>query len=98
MELDIEQFDPLLEYLRATGHISRRETPVFTRLTGGVSNRTVLVERDAGENIVLKQALARLRVASEWLSDPRRIEREALGLTWLARLAPKGTTTPLVFL
>src|SRR5262249_34071197 len=30
--------------------------------------------------------------------DPRRIEREALALEWLPRLAPPGTITPLLFL
>ena len=46
---------------------------------------------------MLKQALAKLRVAVDWFSSPARIVREALGLRWLARLAPPGTTTPLVF-
>jgi len=34
----------------------------------------------------------------EWLSDPRRIEREALGMQHLARLGPPGAITPLIFL
>ena len=46
---------------------------------------------------MLKQALAKLRVAVDWFSDPDRIGREALGLRWLAELAPSGSTTPLVF-
>jgi tRNA A-37 threonylcarbamoyl transferase component Bud32 len=66
-------------------------------LTGGVSNRTVLVERGNGEVWVLKQALARLRVQADWFSDPARIHREATGLRWLERLAPRGAVTPLVF-
>ena len=66
-------------------------------LAGGVSNRTVLVERPNGEAWVLKQALAKLRVAVDWFSSPERIHSEALGLRWLARLAPPGTTTMLVF-
>ncbi len=66
-------------------------------LHGGVSNRTVLVERAIGEAWVLKQALAKLRVKVEWFSDVRRIHREALGLKYLEQLAPRGTTSPLVF-
>ena len=96
-ELDIEQPDALLAYLRATGRIGPDEAPAIRVLAGGVSNRTVLVERPTGEAWVSKQALAKLRVQVDWFSPPERIHREALGLRWLARLAPPGTTTPLVF-
>jgi 5-methylthioribose kinase len=96
-QLDIEQPDALLNYLRSSGRIAADEQPRIRVLGGGVSNRTVLVERASGEAWVLKQALAKLRVAVEWFSSPERIEREALGLQWLARIAPPGTTTPLVF-
>ena len=99
--LDIEEPAALLAYLRAGGWIGPDETPALQRLSGGVSNRAVLVERDApagaGGSWVVKQALAKLRVAVDWFSSPARIEREALGLRWLAELAPPGTTTPLVF-
>jgi hypothetical protein len=95
--LDIEQHDQLLRYLRATGRIADDESPRFATLAGGVSNRTVLVERASGESWVLKQALAKLRVKVDWFSDPSRIHREALGLKWLEKLAPPGTITPLIF-
>lgn len=96
-ELDIEQPAALLAYLRSTGRIAADEEPRFTVLTGGVSNRTVLVERGNGDAWVIKQALPKLRVQVDWFSPPERIHREALGLRWLARLAPLGTITPLVF-
>jgi 5-methylthioribose kinase len=38
-----------------------------------------------------------LRVQVEWHSDPRRIEREALGMKRLAEVVPDGAITPLVF-
>src|SRR5690348_800251 len=98
MEFNIENFPALLEYLRATARLSPDESPRLTNLAGGVSNRTVLLERSDGEAWVLKQALERLRVQVEWHSDPRRIEREALGIQTLARIAPPGAITPLVFL
>lgn len=97
-ELDIENFDALRAYLRRTGRISPDESPLITRLDGGVSNRTVLLERTAGEAWVLKQALAQLRVRVQWFSDPRRIEREASGMRALAALAPPGTIPRLLFL
>ncbi len=96
-ELDIEQPGALTTYLRDSGRIERDEDPVVTVLAGGVSNRTVLVERASGESWVVKQALAKLRVQVDWFSSPERIHREALGLRWLEEIAPKGTTTPLVF-
>ena len=95
--LDIEQPGALLTYLRATGWVGPDEEPVIRVLSGGVSNRTVLVERAGGEAWVVKQALAKLRVPVDWFSPPERIHREALGLRWLAKLAPPGTVTPLVF-
>src|SRR4051812_16730708 len=96
--LDIENFDALLAYLRQTNRIAPDESPACTNLAGGVSNRTVLLRRDNGEAWVLKQALPKLRVQTEWLSDPRRIEREALGMLRLADLAPAGSITRLIFL
>jgi len=96
--LDIENFSDLLIYLRRAGRIGPDEVPRLTNLAGGVSNRTVLLERQNGQGWVLKQALAQLRVQTQWLSDPRRIEREALGMARLAELAPPGAITPLIFL
>ena len=96
--LDIEDFSALRSYLRDTGRIEKDECPLFTNLAGGVSNRTVLMQRKKGVSWVLKQALKQLRVRVEWLSDPRRIEREALGMQRLAEIAPPGSITPLIFL
>jgi 5-methylthioribose kinase len=96
-EIDIEQPTQLLQYLRGEGRIGPTERPLIQVLRGGVSNRTVLVQREDGDSWVLKQALEKLRVATDWFSDPRRIHREAQGLRWLAQIAPTGTTTQLVF-
>jgi 5-methylthioribose kinase len=96
--LDIEQPGVLVSYLKGTDRVGEDEEPVVRALAGGVSNRTVLLERpEAGEAWVVKQALPKLRVAVDWFSDPERIHREALGLRWLEALAPPGTITPLVF-
>lgn len=95
--LDIEQHGDLIAYLRRTGRIGGEERPVIRSLNGGVSNRVVLVERSTGEAWVLKQALAKLRVAVDWFSSPERVHREAAGLRWLEWLAPPKTITPLEF-
>lgn len=96
--LDIEDFGALVQYLHLTGRIGVDETPRLTKLAGGVSNRTVLLERADGRAWVLKQALDRLRVRVDWRSDPRRIELEALGMRALGEIAPPGAIMPLVFL
>lgn len=97
MELDIEHPDALLDYLRHTDRIGMDEDPRITVLAGGVSNRTVLVERTKGEAWVLKQALTQLRVAVDWFSSPERIHREASGLRTLPHLVPHGTIPALIF-
>lgn len=96
-DLDIERPGDLLDYLREQGRIGPDEAPRLRVLGGGVSNRAVLVERATGEAWVVKQALAKLRVPTDWFSSPARVEREALGLRRLVHLAPAGTTVPLIF-
>src|SRR3954471_1444780 len=92
-QIDIEQPDQLLDYLIQTNRIAKSEQPQIHNLRGGISNKTVLVKRATGEAWVLKQALAKLRVETDWFSDPRRIGREALALKHLPELAPSGTIT-----
>jgi 5-methylthioribose kinase len=95
--LDIENADSLIAYLRSSGRVNTAEMPRICVLAGGVSNKTVLVERASGEAWVLKQALAKLRTQADWFSDPARVHREADGLRWLPKFAPPGSITPLVF-
>src|SRR5258705_4016501 len=94
--LDIEQGDALLAYLRDAGHIHADETPRLHNLAGGVSNRTVLVERADGKAWVMKQALEKLRVKVDWFSSPERIHREAAGLRWMQTVVP-DYAPPLIF-
>jgi 5-methylthioribose kinase len=86
--VDIEQPEELVDYLRATSRIGPQETVTIETLAGGVSNRTVQVTRPGGTSWVLKQALSKLRVATDWFCDPARIHREADGLRALAALVP----------
>ena len=95
--LDIEQHDHLVAYLKTAGHIAAGESPTCRTLLGGVSSRTVLVERPAGPDWVIKQSLARLRVDVAWTSDPERIHREALGMRCLRALAPDVNVPALLF-
>jgi 5-methylthioribose kinase len=95
--LDIENEAALREYLRANQKIGPRETPLVQVLHGGVSNRTILLQRAAGRAWVLKQALRKLRVEADWFSDPIRIQVEAEALRYLPRITPPGSTPRLVF-
>ena len=95
--LDIEDAGQLAEWLRAKGWLGAHEALVAEVLAGGVSNRTVLVRRAAGPAWVLKQALPKLRVPTDWFSSPARVHREALGLRWLPQLAPPDSTPRFVF-
>jgi 5-methylthioribose kinase len=97
MSVDIEDTDQLLNYLRATKRIDAQETPVVRQLKGGVSNKTVLLLRQQSSGWVLKQALPKLRVKSDWFSDPSRIRIEAEALRFLPSIVPPGTITPLIF-
>lgn len=95
--IDIEQPDQLIDYLQRIGRIQSDETVTVRVLEGGVSNRTVLVERPDHTDWVIKQALAKLRVSVDWYSSPERIHREASGIRWLGQLAPPGTIPAFVF-
>ena len=95
--MNIENPDQLVRYLRRRDLLTSEERPEISILAGGVSNRTVLVRRASGEDLVLKQALNKLRVATEWYSDPKRIHREAEGMRVLQELLPAGAVPAFVF-
>jgi 5-methylthioribose kinase len=95
--IDIEDFGQLLAYLRETSRIGATEFPSIRKLSGGVSNKTLLLIRPGGGSWVIKQALPKLRVQSDWFSDPARIQVEANGLRYLPQVTPKGSTVPLLF-
>ncbi len=81
--MDIEDSEQLLAYLSARGESSNLE---IKTLSGGVSNRVVLVSWPSGVSWVIKQALSKLRVAVDWYSSPERIHVEALALHYLNEL------------
>lgn len=96
-ELDIEDAAQLRVYLAKRRLTGDTEPVAISRLAGGVSSRTMLVERPNGERWVIKQALAALRVHVEWLSSPERSAREAEGARALASMLPEGAVPRIVF-
>ena len=95
--LDIEQPGHLETYLRSAGRVAADDQITIRQLSGGVSNRTMLVECASGPRWVVKQGLTKLRVAVDWYSDPVRVHREALAMRWLNQMLPAGTVPVLVF-
>ena len=88
--IDIEDHPALLEWLHTWSLIDGANARC-ENLTGGVSNKTVLVStRD--QSVVVKQALHELRVATTWECSPDRIHREGLGLRVLKEILPPGCT------
>ncbi len=86
--MNIEDPIMLLAYLRDKGKIEPTANPSFEQLNGGVSNRTVWVKHEQGQDWILKQALEKLRVKVDWFSAPDRIHREAAGLRWFTKIIP----------
>jgi len=97
MSIDIEQRTALSAYLREIGLIIPDDRLALTILSGGVSNRAVLVSVNGVERWVVKQALEKLRVPVDWFSSPTRIHREAAGLRTLVELLPEGSTPRFVY-
>jgi len=95
-ELNIEDESGLYSYLLERGVIQKNTKVNFTLLSGGVSNRTVLIDFEDGSSWVMKQALAKLRVDGDWFCSPERIFYEAEAMRWLERYVP-GNTPELVF-
>ena len=95
--MDIENEDELRNYLVSVQGIDVDDITGVQVLKGGISNRTVLVRRASGKDLVIKQALQQLRVKDPWFSDPARIHREAEGIRILGPLTPPRAIVPFVF-
>ena len=82
MSLDESDALTLTAALRRMSLIDPDETPALEPLTGGVSSLIVLAHTRRGP-VCIKSALARLKVAAEWLAP---VERNTAEVAWL-RLA-----------
>jgi aminoglycoside phosphotransferase (APT) family kinase protein len=91
-----EADDPgtLRSHLIRRGLIGPADEVSLSSLAGGVSNDVVAVDAP-GFRVVVKRALARLRVAEEWLADPARIETEGRALELAGRLLPGAVPSVL---
>jgi tRNA A-37 threonylcarbamoyl transferase component Bud32 len=94
--MDIEKPEELKVYLCQQQLMAPGESLKFEILQEGVSNRAVWIERNPPPNWVLKQALEKLRVETDWYSSISRIHQEAQALRWLMKIIP-GHVPSLVF-
>lgn len=87
--------DPALPYLAGKLHTTPGQL-TLTELAGGVSNIVVLAEAP-GVRCVVKQALAKLRVAEDWFCTPERIYRECDAIRRLHEALPEATVPRVLF-
>jgi hypothetical protein len=66
----------------------------ITPLPGGVSCETAVVTLPS-HTVVVKRALGKLKVDTEWTSAPERITAEAAGLEWFHALTPDSVPAPI---
>ena len=102
--------DSAAEYLRNRGYIAADEPITVRRLTGGISNEVLLVERPARDSaeakapaenqfvgdFVLKQARPQLRTAQPWFASVERNWREVAVQRRCAALA-RGQVPRILF-
>lgn len=94
---NIENTDDLHSYFLENRFIKEDDDFSSELLTGGVSNRTVLVKLKS-ESFVVKQGLAKLRVKVDWFSDPERIQNEGRGMIALNKILPEGQIPEFIHL
>lgn len=82
-----ENLGGTVDYLRSRAHLG---TPRVTKLSGGVSGDTTLVEVLA-KRMVVKRALCQLLVDGDWQAKPERAMTEAAALRLLHRITPDNT-------
>ncbi len=88
--------ESVVAYLIDKGVITKDDQAEVEILTGGVSN-VVLAITTAEKKLVLKQALAELKVAEKWEADQRRAIVEANAIALFHKLSPDQVPN-LVFL
>ena len=90
MTIDIEKTEELSTYLEKYQNLASEDLKNIRPLSGGVSNRTMMVEHRDGRSWVIKQALEKLRVQVDWFCDPIRIRRESEAIRFLNAHVPQA--------
>ena len=96
MSVELLDETTVIDYLISKGVIGADELAEVEVLTGGVSN-VVLAITTPNKKLVLKQALAELKVSEKWEADQRRAIVEANAIELFHQLSP-AQVPKLVFL
>ena len=89
-----EDIEPLTAALTRMGLLAPGGNFTAVSLTGGVSCDVWKVERPGGATLVVKRALAKLRVAADWRAPPERWATEVAWLKLAGQIDP--TTAPQI--
>ncbi len=84
----IEDIQDVAAAAAAMGLIAEDEQFTLGRLSGGVSCDVFLLEVERRPPVVLKRALAKLRVAADWRAPPQRAATEVAWLRLVAGIEP----------
>lgn len=88
--------ETVVGYLRSRGYIGQRGLAAARELAGGISNVVIRVDHEGG-SLVVKQSLAKLRVAVDWEFDRARILGERDCMIILGRLLGDRAVPQVLF-
>jgi 5-methylthioribose kinase len=74
------------EYAAGRGLVREARRVRVEELPGGVSCTTLRLHPQGADPVVIKQALAKLRVAADWRSDPARSRHEVLAIRFASHV------------
>lgn len=83
----VEHPTHIVRFLVEKGLVGEADEIVATSLTGGVSNDVFAITAP-GLDVVVKQALSKLRVDADWFASPARISTEARALEIAGAILP----------
>lgn len=89
--------DNAIVYLEEMQHLSPEEEVSAEALAWGVSNIVIRIDREAGDDFVIKQSRKQLRTQAEWFSQLERIWRELEVMQELQYLLPAGVVPRVLF-
>ena len=88
VSVELLNAETVIPYLLNRGIITNTEGLIVEELSGGVSN-VVLAVQNSQVDLVLKQALAELKVQTKWVADQRRAIVEANAVRLFHSISPK---------
>lgn len=94
--IDISRKDILEEYLRNKG-IMADCLNMYIRFFGGGVSGTVAFVSDGKRNLIVKQALSKLKVKDDWKCDPKRMKVEFEAQEIYSKLAPESVPKPILY-